>query len=135
MPKLASMWVKMLMVRTDCSGERQEMAPTFRMSMNIAHECEVRGSWEHARAAGKQEPGHHGNTDQIGDERTRRDAAHAKLRDRAEAQAERAAKNDLANGRREHHERGQLMLPVPRKMPDIVFISHGNTAPPKNICV
>src|SRR5438445_13641406 len=34
-PKLASMWVKMLMVRTDCSGEKQEMAPTFRMSMNI----------------------------------------------------------------------------------------------------
>ena len=30
---------------------------------------------------------------------------------------------------------GSFMLPVPRKMPDIVFISHGTTAPPKNICV
>ena len=29
------MWVKMLMVKTDCSGEKQAMAPTFRMSMNI----------------------------------------------------------------------------------------------------
>jgi hypothetical protein len=30
---------------------------------------------------------------------------------------------------------GSFMLPVPRKMPDIVFISHGTTAPPKKICV
>ena len=37
MPKFASMWVKMLMVSTDCSGEKQAMAPTFRMSKNIAH--------------------------------------------------------------------------------------------------
>ena len=36
MPKLASMWVKMLMVSTDCSGEKQATAPTFRMSTNIA---------------------------------------------------------------------------------------------------
>ena len=35
--ELASMWVKMLMVSTDCSGEKQETAPTFRMSKNIAH--------------------------------------------------------------------------------------------------
>ena len=36
MPKLASMWVKMLMVSTDCSGEKQATAPTLRMSTNIA---------------------------------------------------------------------------------------------------
>ena len=30
---------------------------------------------------------------------------------------------------------GSFMLPVPRRMPAIVFISHGRTAPPKNICV
>ena len=37
MPKPASMWVKMLIVSTDCSGEKQDTAPTFRMSKNIAH--------------------------------------------------------------------------------------------------
>ena len=37
MPKPASMWVKMLIVSTDCSGEKQAMAPTLRMSKNIAH--------------------------------------------------------------------------------------------------
>ena len=30
------MWVKMLMVSTDCSGEKQEIMPTFRISTNIA---------------------------------------------------------------------------------------------------
>ena len=30
---------------------------------------------------------------------------------------------------------GSFMLPVPRKMPAMVFISHGMIAPPKNICV
>ena len=30
---------------------------------------------------------------------------------------------------------GSFMLPVPRKMPPMVFISHGTTAPPKKICV
>ena len=29
---------------------------------------------------------------------------------------------------------GSFMLPVPRSTPAIVFISHGTTAPPKNIC-
>src|SRR3984957_8402724 len=31
-PKPASIWVRMLMVSTDCSGERQDTAPTLRMS-------------------------------------------------------------------------------------------------------
>ncbi len=35
MPNPASMWVKMLMVSTDCSGDKQETAPTFRMSTSI----------------------------------------------------------------------------------------------------
>ncbi len=30
---------------------------------------------------------------------------------------------------------GSFMLPVPRKMPAMVFISQGMTAPPKKICV
>ena len=30
---------------------------------------------------------------------------------------------------------GSFMLPVPRKIPAMVFISHGMIAPPKNICV
>src|SRR6267143_214353 len=34
--KPASICVKILMVSTDCSGEKQETAPTFRISMNIA---------------------------------------------------------------------------------------------------
>ena len=44
----------------------------------------------------------------IGDQRTGGDAAHAELRDRAEAQPERAAENDLADRGREHHQRRQL---------------------------
>ncbi len=31
------MWVKIEIVSTDCSGEKQAMAPTLRMSKNIAH--------------------------------------------------------------------------------------------------
>ena len=30
---------------------------------------------------------------------------------------------------------GSFMLPVPRRMPAMVFISQGSTAPPKKICV
>ena len=30
---------------------------------------------------------------------------------------------------------GNFMLPVPRRIPAIVFISQGSTAPPKKICV
>ena len=30
---------------------------------------------------------------------------------------------------------GSFMLPVPRRMPAMVFISQGITAPPKKICV
>ena len=37
MPNFASMWVKIEIVSTDCSGEKQAMAPTFRISKNIAH--------------------------------------------------------------------------------------------------
>ena len=44
----------------------------------------------------------------VGGQRTGGDATHAELRDRAEAQAQRAAENDLADGGREHHERRQL---------------------------
>ena len=29
---------------------------------------------------------------------------------------------------------GSFMLPVPRRMPPMLFISQGMTAPPKNIC-
>ena len=31
------MWVKMVTVSTDCSGEKQETAPTLRISKNIGH--------------------------------------------------------------------------------------------------
>src|SRR6267378_3575172 len=31
----ASMWVKIVTVSTDCSGEKQETAPTFRISKNM----------------------------------------------------------------------------------------------------
>ncbi len=30
---------------------------------------------------------------------------------------------------------GSFMLPVPRKIPAMVFISQGTTAPPKKICI
>src|SRR4029453_3135932 len=58
-----------------------------------------------ARAAREQIPGHHRDADDVGGQRTGGDTAHAELRDRAEAQPQRAAKNDLADGRRQHHER------------------------------
>ena len=88
-----------------------------------------------ARASRKQIPAHHADADRIGDQRTRGDAAHAELRDRAEAEAERAAENDLAAPPKTRIIiDGNFMLPVPRRMPAIEFISQGSTAPPKKIC-
>ena len=99
MPKLASMWVKMLMVSTDCSGEKQAIGADLEdvdehRPLN-AQAPELRND---ARAAGEQIPAHHGDADEIGDQRTGRDAAHAEWRDRPEAETERAAENDLADG-------------------------------------
>src|SRR6266550_2973951 len=34
-PNCASIWVNIVIVSTDCSGEKQETAPTFRMSKNM----------------------------------------------------------------------------------------------------
>ena len=56
----------------------------------------------------KKIPAHHGDADEIGGQRTCGDAAHAECRDRAEAETERAAENDLADRGGKHQQRRQL---------------------------
>ena len=135
MPKLASMEVKILTVTTDCSGEKQAIAPTFRMSKNIARR--KRRPRIFGIDAARPEIRYQLITRMLtgGDQRTGGDAAHAELRKRAEAEPERAAEDDLDGGGREHQQRRQFHVAGAAQDAGHVCISHGMTAPAKNICM
>ena len=98
-----------MIVSTDCSGEKQDdRADLQDVEEHRALNAQAPDLRHDAGAAGKQVPGHHGDADRIGDQRAGRDAAHAELRDRPEAEAERAAEHDLAHRGIEDHQRRQL---------------------------
>ena len=97
------------MVSTDCSGEKTgDRADLQDVDEHRPLNAKSPDPGNDARPPREQVPAHRRYADRIGDQRARGDAAHAELRDRAEAEAERAAENDLADRGVKDHQRRQL---------------------------
>src|SRR4051812_15589611 len=129
------MWVKMATVSTDCSGEKQDTAPTFRISKNIGHR--IRRPLIFGTTRARPENTYHDMMDRLTTYATSDPAATPRMpndgigpRPRPSVPPKmiwQVAEESISSD-------GSFMLPVPRKTPAKVFISQGTTAPPKNIC-
>ena len=135
-PKFASMWVKMLTLSTDCSGEKQAIAPTFRMSDNIARWMRSPRSFGTTRA--RPENNTQPITAMLTENAISAPAATPRMPNDGMGPTPSAsvppiticsAADDSISAD------GSFMLPVPRRTPAMLFISQGMTAPPKKICV
>ena len=105
----ASKEVRIVMVTTDCNGEKTEIAPTFRMSKNISRRNRkpFRVSLTRLLPDIKNQLITRMLTENA-DQRSSRNAAQAELRKRAKAERKRAAEADLDCGGGKHQRRRQL---------------------------